>query len=595
MRRTRAAAHEQTDEPVLPLLLRFWPHTRGLRHWIVACAVLASIPPIVAAAEVWLFKTLVDDALVPKDLGLLPLLAGLYMGLNLASGAVEFTLRMVSAWAGEQFVLRLRNHVFDHLLRLSPLQVARRPQGDTLTRLSGDVGAVERILVSGPAEVVEMAVRILVFVGIMVWLDPLLAALALVATPLFWVLARRFSAAIRRAARERRRRSGLVQSLADEVLTSMAAVQAASAEDRERRRYRHQGEAAVAAEMQATRLIAFFRPLVDLVELTGALLVVTAGAWSLASGRLTLGELLAFMTYLTQLYSPIRGITDLITAAYKAGASAERLEELLDEAPAVTEAATPVTPELIVGRVEFENVGFRYPASSRPAVDGVSFFAEPGTVTAVVGPSGSGKTTMAWLLLRLADPDTGTVRLDGHDVRTLSLRTVRSSVQLLLQDTHLFDGTIEDNVRYGRPDASAADVLRALDDADASDVVARWPEGIGHHVGPKGRFLSGGQRRRFALARALLAGAPVLVLDEYSTGLDPQSSRRVLNRLRDPRRTVVVITHDPAVAQAADHVLVVDQGHVVEQGVPSVLLLRDSRYARLVEAVPHETAEVART
>lgn len=567
-RRGRPSPRPRAEEPILALLRRFWPATRGVRRWIALGAVLAAILPVVAAAEIWLFARLVDDVLVPGDLSALPALIGLFVGLNLLAAAIEFAKRIVGAWASEQFVLGLRASVFAHVLALSPLQVGRWPHGDLLTRLSGDVVALQRVLVSGPGRVVSAAVRIVVYVGMLFWLDAQLAVLALVATPLFWLLARRFAAAIRAAARERRSRSGVVATLADEVVGSLAAVQAARAERYEQARYDEQGRAAITAEMRATRLAAFFSPLVDLVELVGAMLVLAGGAWALAQGRLTLGELLAFLTYLSQLYGPVRTLTDLAGTAAKASASGERLAEVLDESPAVGDPLVrAVGPgPLGAGVVDVLDVAFRYPGAQRPALDGVSLTLRPGTVTALVGPSGSGKSTLAMLLLRLVDPESGAIRLDGRDLRSLPLAEVRAAVHLLLQDTYLFEGTIAENIRYGRPDATDSEVIDALRAADGLDIVHRRRLGMDCPIGPRGRALSGGQRRRLVLARALLRPAPVLVFDEFSTGLDPASTARVLAAIRDAGRTTLLVTHDPLVADAADRVLTISAGRIA---VPS--------------------------
>jgi ATP-binding cassette subfamily B protein len=294
--------------------------------------------------------------------------------------------------------------------------------------------------------------------------------------------------------------------------------------------------------------------------------VICAGAWSVTAGRLTIGELLAFLTYVTQLYSPLRELAGLAVSSHAAAASAERLAEVLDEPPALLDqrpvAVAPV--RRIEGAVSFREVSFRYPGADRDALQSVSFDATPGMVTAVVGPSGSGKSTLAMLLMRWADPDSGSVHLDGHDLRTLPLATVRGATSLLLQESYLFDGSIADNIRYpgDRAAAGSVELGRVLHEADVWDVVDTRTAGLDHAVGPKGATLSVGQRRRVALARALLHRRPILVLDEFSAGLDPASVRRILAAVRKHDRTVVLVTHDPVVAAAADRVVVLDGGRV---------------------------------
>ena len=520
-----------------------------------AAAALLAVLPVIQAAEVWLFKDVVDKVLVPRDPGALPVLAAAFVALNLAAGVLTFGDEWLATWAGEHFVFRVRNSLFAHLLQLSPLQLGRQQTGDLVARLSGDVAAIEGFVVGGPSRVVEQGVRIVVFVGMLLWIDPVLTALAVVAAPLCYAIARRFSGAIGRAAREQRRRSGSLQGVAEEVLSALPQVQAASAEAREQRRLEAEGRAVIDAELRASRVIGLFRPLVDLTELAGALAVISVGAWALSTGRVSLGELLAFMTYLTQLYSPIRDLTDLAASASKAAAAGERIIELLEEEPAVVDGAMILEPASLTGVVDLEDVSFRYSPSDDWTLERFSLHAEPGTVTAIIGASGSGKSTLTALLLRLADPQRGSVRIDGHDIRSLSLESLRRNVGVLLQDSYLFDGTVAENVAYGSEAAAPSAIWHALYVADANEFVERLDGGLDHPVGPGGSLLSGGQRRRLALARALFEHRPVLVLDEYSAGLDAASSARVLSRLRAAGRTVLLITHDPAVSRCADRVV----------------------------------------
>jgi ABC-type multidrug transport system fused ATPase/permease subunit len=526
---------------------------------------------LVEAAEIWLFKVLVDDVLVAGDLGRLPGVLLLFVVLNVVAGALGFGDAIVSTWARESVRLRLRNDLFGHLLRLTPVQAARRRTGDLLTTLTSDVADVTYLVVSVPKSAVEAVVRIGAFVGMLFYLDWMLAVASLAVAPLFWRAATRFTSRLRSISTERRRRTGELAAHAAETLTAVAQVQAAGAVRYEEDRFDTQGRAIRDAGMDATKLTATLRPLADLLELCGALLVIGLGAWSVVEGRLTLGELLAFLTYLTQLYSPVRTLTTLAASAGEALAGAERVAGILDEAPAVTEPAHPIRRGHVEGVIGFDGVTFTYPGRDRPALDGVDLDILPGEVTAIVGPSGSGKSTLAALAARLIDPDAGSVLLDGEDLRSYPLDMVRSSVTLLLQDTHLFHGSIAANVAYGIQ-AATEDVMAALDEADASFVTELG--GPEHHIGGSGHALSGGQRRRVALARALLAATPVLILDEFSTGQDPASVRRVLERLRRRVATIVLITHDPAVAACADRIVVLAEGRVIDHGqVPGALTL----------------------
>jgi len=337
------------------------------------------------------------------------------------------------------------------------------------------------------------------------------------------------------------------------------------------------------AELAGTRIAGVYAPVIDLIELAGAVLIIMLGTWALSAGDLTVGGLLAFLAYLVQLYRPVRDLSRLGQTVFEATAGAERIVELLETRPRVEEASHARSLARVHGQLELENVTYRYPGADRPALDRVSLLVRPGRCVAIVGPSGAGKSTLAKLLLRFADPETGAIRLDGHDLRDLTLRSLREHVAILLQDAPLLDGTVRDNVAYGRPDATDDEIARALDGAAAIGLADELSAGTGTRVGQRGRALSGGQRRRVAMARVLLQAAPVVVLDEPSSGLDADASRRLLGPLRRlmADRATVLITHDLALAAAADEVVVLEQGRVVERGTPAALSARGGAWSRL--------------
>jgi ABC-type multidrug transport system fused ATPase/permease subunit len=569
--------------PVRQIFRRFWPYTHGGRKWLLPLVAFCVVGPAIDAAEIWLFKVVVDEVLVQRDLSPFLPIALAYVGLGLASGVLSFADDVTSTWVGERFLLALRADVFRHMQRLSLGFFERRRLGDVLARITGDVDAVETFLLSGVAEALWYVMRLGIFVGMLFYLSWDLTLFALVIVPLFWWAARYFSRLVKAASRERRRRSGSVSAVAEEVLGNIALVQAYNRQAWEQDRFQREIVGRYRATMASTRIRAVFGPLVDLVELSGALLVMGLGTWQLARGRLTLGELLVFLALLSKLYSPIRGMSHLTSTFYAASASAERIVELLDQRPQVTEAPSPVRLGRARGQVEFDGVGFTYPGTGRAALCDVSLRAEPGETVALVGPSGAGKSTVAKLLLRFYDPERGAVRLDGADLNTLRLADVRDNVAVVLQETLVLHGTVRENILYGRPDASEREVVAAARAADAHDFVTALPEGYDTVVGQRGRLLSGGQRQRLAIARAMIRDAPVLILDEPTTGLDAESGRRVMEPLRRlmAGRTTIVISHNLLTVRDASRILVLDHGRVVEQGTHHDLLLSGKTYARL--------------
>ena len=569
--------------PLSEIVRRFWPLARPLRRPFAAGIALAALLPAIEAAEIWLFKLIVDDVLIAQALGPLAVYVPIMVGLALLGALLSFGDDYAAAWVGERFTLALRTKLFAHLQQLEPDALDRRRHGDVLARVTGDVHAVETLLLSALGELIQAAARVLFFVGALFLLSWKLALASLVVVPVFYVATRHFARLARRAARERRRRSGSLTAVAEEALGNTALVQSTNNQGRELARFRRENQGAMDAELAGTRIAGVYAPVIDLIELAGAVLIIMLGTWALSAGDLTVGGLLAFLAYLVQLYRPVRDLSRLGQTVFEATAGAERIVELLETRPRVEEASHARSLARVHGQLELENVTYRYPGADRPALDRVSLLVRPGRCVAIVGPSGAGKSTLAKLLLRFADPETGAIRLDGHDLRDLTLRSLREHVAILLQDAPLLDGTVRDNVAYGRPDATDDEIARALDGAAAIGLADELSAGTGTRVGQRGRALSGGQRRRVAMARVLLQAAPVVVLDEPSSGLDADASRRLLGPLRRlmADRATVLITHDLALAAAADEVVVLEQGRVVERGAPSALSARDGAWSRL--------------
>ncbi|MDI1457982.1 ABC transporter ATP-binding protein [Streptomyces sp. ATE26] len=569
--------------PLREVFRRFWPYTRGGRRWLVPLALFSLAGPVVDAAEIWLFKIVVDDVLVPRDLRPFLWIAPAYLGLILCSGILGFGDNVTSTWVSERFLLSLRSDVFRHVQGLSLGFFERRRLGDVLSRVTGDVDAVETFLLSGVADVLYYVIRLGVFLGLLFYLRWDLTLLALAIVPLFWGAARHFSRLIKAASRERRRRSGSISAIAEESLGNVALVQAYNRQGWEERRFERENLGRFRAAMTSARIRAVYGPVVEIIEVAGGIAVMGLGTWKLAQGQLTLGGLLVFLALIGKLYGPVRGLSHLGTTFYAASASAERIIELLDQRPQVVEAAEPRRIGRARGEVEFDGVRFRYPGAASWALSDVSFEVAPGETLALVGASGAGKSTVAKLQLRFYDPDRGAVRLDGRDLRELSLTDVRDSVAVVLQETLVFHGTVRENIAYGRPEATQADIVAAARAADAHEFIEMLPDGYDTLVGQRGRTLSGGQCQRLAIARAMIRDAPVLVLDEPTTGLDVRSGRRIMDPLRRlmAGRTTVVISHNLLTVQDATRIVVLDHGRVVEQGAHDELLGRDGVYAHL--------------
>jgi ATP-binding cassette, subfamily B, bacterial len=569
--------------PVREVVRRFWPDARPYRRWIPALLVLVVVGAFVETAQIWMYGLVIDEVLVPGDPGPLVWIAIAYVGLTLASGLISFGDDYLGTWLGERFLLSMRVRVFSHLQRLSLDVLDSRRLGDVLARLTGDVQAIESFMLSGLVEGLSAVLRIAFFVGALLILQWDLALVALFVAPLFFIAARHFSRLVKTASREQRRRNGSLSAVAEESLANAALVQASNRQHAEEERFRRENEGMVGAELASARIRGLFTPAIDFIELAGVLLVFVLGTLAVANGSLTVGGLLVFVAYLTQLFEPARDLGSLSNRLFRALAGAERVTELLDERPRVTDSRGAVALDRARGAVALDGVSFAYPGAERRALDDVTLSVAPGERLALVGASGAGKSTVAKLLLRFYDPDAGTVRLDGRDLRDLKLESVRRNVAVLLQEQLVLHGTVRENIEFGAEDVSDDEIVTAARAAGAHEFIAELPDGYDTVLGERGRRLSGGQRQRIAIARALVSDAPVLLLDEPSTGLDAGTKLELVDplvRLSD-QRTTIVISHDLLTTRDADHIVVLDEGRVAESGRHDDLLAADGIYAHL--------------
>jgi ATP-binding cassette, subfamily B, bacterial len=547
----------------------FWPYTTGDRLRLLAGGLLSLVLLGCEVASVVIFEAIVSKVLERHHLAGFWTLAGLWLGAA-ALGAVAMAWGgWLTGLASQRIQLRLRDSVFSYTQRLPVDYFDERRLGDLMVRLIDDIAVVEGAVASGPLSLVTSVISIVVFAVAALVIRWDLALLSFAVAPAFWVVARAFAGPLSRAASVERTASGSVTSAVEESLANQALIQAFNRQDAESRRLHREGVWWLRAKMAETRLDSIYAPLVYFLETCCVLAVFGLGAWDVAGGRLSLAGLLAFAACLAYLYPPVQGLSGLVLTVSEASASAARIDDILSFRPQVAERTEALKGRLrSQGRIDFENVSFGYPRSGRPVLNRLSFTAAPGRLLAIAGPSGSGKSTVSRLLLRFYDPHAGRILLDDIDIRDLSLPTLRYNVTLLQQETLLFPGTVAENIRYGRSSASPREIVAAAQAADAHGFISALPDGYDTVVGQRGRLLSGGQRQRICIARAFLRDAPVLILDEPTTGLDRASTERLLTVIRRfaARRTAIVITHDPRVTAAADDVLELHGSGVVRRG-----------------------------
>ncbi|PYI52520.1 ABC transporter ATP-binding protein [Paenibacillus flagellatus] len=570
------------DRTVRHMYKRMFFHVKG--HWALmllalVCLVANSLLEFVIPQ---LTRHTIDRVIPDGDTGALAWIGAAILGTALLLGLFGYLSSVTMATVGQRAVYDLRNELYRHMQSLDMAFFDRNRTGDLMSRVTSDVNMLQQLVSSGMMQILTDAFTFFAIALYMLYVDWQLTLLMLATFPLMLYTTRKFSKRIRASFKTVQQSVAEVSNHLQDTLSGIRLIKSFASEDYELERFAERSETNMKANLRTVRLRAIYEPVIDLLNYVGMVAVLIFGAWQTIRGDLTVGAIVAFLAYLRLLQNPIRHFSRILNTIQQSAAAYERIVEVLETKPEVVEKADAVPLPPVNGHIVFRGVSFAY-RPDVPVLRDFDLTIEPGKVTALVGPSGAGKSTVAHLIARFYDPQAGSIVIDGLDLKDVALKSLREQMGVVSQDIVLFNGTVRDNIRYGKPEATDDEIAAAARAANAHEFIASFPNGYDSEIGERGVKLSGGQKQRISIARAILKNPRLIVLDEATASLDTESEHLIqeaLSRLL-AGRTCLVIAHRLSTIRSADRIVVMDGGSIAEAGTHEELLARNGKYKKL--------------
>jgi len=494
----------------------------------------------------------------------------------------QFLASYLSHYAAWHLVAHMRSMVYDKLQQLPFRFFQERQTGQLMSRVVNDTANFEMLIAHA---VPDLFTNILIIIGVAVILfavNPTLASLSLIPIPFLVYGSTRFAKQVLPNFREAQRALADLNAELQDNISGIREIQIFNQQMRELVKIRDRIYRHISALLNALRLSAIFHPTVSFLSSIGTVIVISVGGFMALNGKVSVGDIVGFILYLNMFYQPITALANVIENLEQALAGAERVFEILETEPEIKEKPNPIELKNVRGRVTFEDVTFSYNQGS-PVLKNISFDIEPGQMVAFVGPTGVGKTTIMYLLVRFFDPDSGSIKIDGIDIRDVSLKSLHDNISMVMQDVFLFNGTIAENIAYGKEDATMEEIINAARIACAHDFIESLPDGYDTYIGERGVKLSGGQKQRLAIARAVLKDAPILILDEATSSVDTETENKIQEAINNlaGTRTILIIAHRLSTVKRADRIIVLKDGEIVEDGRHEELIALKGLYYSL--------------